>query len=348
METEIRYLDFLEQDLLRAAEFEKAQTPAALAPRRRHVNWLGVAAGLVGLLLVAGIVGGLSQGGSQESRDSGGMAGLPAGEGTMVPGVAPRAGPSSGDQVDQGLLTPTINWQARYGVAHGASSPMGDLTKIIRKGELTVTVPRDGIGKAVDDVTSVADDQGGFVFSSSVGEHAGNLVLRVPASRFDATVTALRQLGTVKEVTVSAQDVTADFVDLTARLRIAKGRFRVLFGLYARATSIEQTLRVQNALDDTQLRIEQIKGQLNVIENQTSQSTIRVSLREQGAPNPLAENVETPSIGGAWDRAIAGFFGVIAAVVIGLGYLIPLAFLALLVWFVVRLGRRRRGASPAP
>jgi hypothetical protein len=173
-------------------------------------------------------------------------------------------------------------------------------------------------------------------------------VLRVPAAKFDASVSALRQIGTVKEVTVSAQDDTADLVDLSARLKIARGRLHVLFGLYDKATSIEQSVRVLNALNDTQTRVEQIQGELNVIENQTSQSTIRVSLREQGAPNPEAENVDNPSVGNAWDRAIAGFFGVIAAVVIGLGYLIPLAILALLVWFVVRLARRRRGASPAP
>jgi hypothetical protein len=194
----------------------------------------------------------------------------------------------------------------------------------------------------------IVDGKGGFVFSSSVGERAGSLVLRVPASRFDSTVTALREIGTVKDVTIASQDVTADFIDLKARLNIALGRRDVLERLYDEATTIEQSLRVQNALDETQLRIEQTQGELNVIENQTSQSTIRIELTEEGAPDPQTQDVRNPSVGNAWDRAIAGFFGVISAVVIGAGYMVPIAILALLVFLVVMLVRRRRAASPAP
>ena len=54
--------------------------------------------------------------------------------------------------------------------------------------------------------------------------------------------------------------------------------------------------------------------------------------------------VETPSIPNAFERSFAGFVGVIAGVVIGLGYLIPVALLAALVWFVVVRVRRRREA----
>jgi hypothetical protein len=336
MGTQIRYLDLLEEDLLRAADFEVVERRDQAEPRRRG-HWLGIAAGLVAFLLVAGLVGlvaGNNGGLLQAGKITHGAAQAPAGQGTTAP--APADIPQS--------LIPGL-----HGLGpEDASGLIGDLTKIIRSGDLSITLPREGLGNAIDEVTSIADEKGGFVFSSSVGERAGSMVLRVPAEQFDTTVTALREIGTVKDVTISAQDVTADFIDLNAHLNIARGRLNALEGLYAQANSIQQTLRVENALNDTQLRIEEIRGQLNVIENQTSQSTIHVSLREEGAPNPQVQDVENPSIGGAWDRAIAGFFGVIAAVLIGLGYLIPIAILALLVWFVVTLVRRRRGASPAP
>ena len=337
MEMKIRYLDQLEEDLVKAAERERTWAAALETRRMRHVPWLGIAAGLVAFLLVAGLVGALIKGGSQESaRPAAGSAtGGPALDRSVRPGdqlhTAPNASPAP-------FLAPELNDLGSRAQQGG----LADLTKIIRKGDVSVTVPRDGLGKAVDAVTAIADKEGGFVFSSSIGQRAGTLVLRVPAKRFDATVTALRGIGTVKDVTISADDLTAEFVDLQARLDIAEGRYKVLFGLYDKATTIEQTLRVQNALDDTQLRIEQIQGQLNVIENQTSQSTIRVSLREAGVRDPQPQDVRNPSVRNAWDRAIAGFFGVISAVVIGLGYLVPLAILALFVLLVVALARRRR------
>jgi hypothetical protein len=344
METDIRFLDLLEQDLKRAADFEAAQSPAPSAGRKKHMNWVAIAAGLVAFLLVAGLVGFLARNSQDFSAES-----APAAQGTTVAGE-----PASDGGGTRQLLPPTgMNFEPTAGASglpslNAGSGKTNDLTKIIRKGDISLTLPRNGLATAVDEVTAIADEKGGFVFSSSVGERAGNLVLRVPADRFDATVTALRALGTVKDVMISSQDVTADFIDLNARLKIARGRLHVLEQLYDQATTIEQTLRVQNALDDTQLRIEQTQGQLNVIENQTSQSTIQVSLREEGLPETQTQDVRNPSVGSAWDRAIAGFFGVISAVVIGIGYVVPIAILALLVLLVVTLVRRRRAPSQAP
>jgi type IV secretory pathway TrbD component len=71
-------------------------------------------------------------------------------------------------------------------------------------------------------------------------------------------------------------------------------------------------------------------------------ATIRMSMREKSVePEEIIEN---PSLSTAVDRSVAGFFGVMAAVVVGFGYLIPVAVLVLVVWFVVRQVRRQRTA----
>jgi hypothetical protein len=162
----------------------------------------------------------------------------------------------------------------------------------------------------------------------------------VPAPNFDETLRALRALGAVEVESVHGEDVTADYVDLHANLRIARARREVLLGLMADAVSIEQTIRVQNALDETQLRIEQLQGQLRLLEDRTSLATIDLRLREQGV-EPESE-VEKASIPNAFERAVAGFVGVIAAIVIGLGYLLPLIALGLVGWFVMTHVQRRR------
>jgi hypothetical protein len=311
-----------------------------------------VVAAAAAFLLVAGVIGGLTK--LTSSSDS--AATSVAGSGTFhdvgkaANGAAVREGstrPLAGFQPQAGASSaPTVSDQAGSPTGVGQGSSAVNLSKIIRTGSMSVTVPREGLGTAVNDVTAIADKQGGFVFSSSIATRSGLLVLHVPAKRFDAAMTALRRIGTVRGVSVSAQDVTNQFIDLNARLKILEGRRRALQKLYLRAVSISETLRVQGALDQTQQGIEQIQGELNVIENRTSESTIRIQLREAGVPSVTTQTpVHTPSIGNAWDHAVAGFVGVIAAVVIGLGYLIPLAILALLVWLVVTLARRRRAAS---
>jgi len=105
---------------------------------------------------------------------------------------------------------------------------------------------------------------------------------------------------------------------------------------------------VQNALDDVQLHIEQIQGQLRYLDNQVAESTLKVDMRERTPqderPVPVeqkTDEVQNPSLGRAWDRAIQGFLGVIATIIVGFGYLVPLLVIAGLVALIVTLVRRR-------
>jgi hypothetical protein len=158
---------------------------------------------------------------------------------------------------------------------------------------------------------------------------------------------ALRQVGLVQATSVTGKDVTAEFVDLNARLQNALDQRDALRSLMAKATTIAETLTVQSHLQNVQLQIEQIQGQLHYIDNQVAESTISVSLHEKNAPHPMqqATSVKNPSLGTAWDRAVQGFLNIIAAIVVGLGYLIPLGILALVVWLITLAVRRRRAAS---
>ncbi len=234
----------------------------------------------------------------------------------------------------QGLEAPAIE----------GSIPVQDPSRIIRTAQMTVVIGRNAFDEKFAQAQNVAEVNGGFVQTSTGRERSGTLTMRVPSRNFSSALAGLRALGDVLVEKVEGQDVTAEYVDLQGRLKIAESRLDVLFGLMERATTIEQTIRVQNALDDTQLRVENIKGQIKLLKDRTSFATIRAELREEGV-EPQEAEVENPSLPTAWDRAIAGFIGVIAGVVIGLGYLIPILVIAAAVWFAVVLLRRRRRAA---
>ena len=68
---------------------------------------------------------------------------------------------------------------------------------------------------------------------------------------------------------------------------------------------------MQRQLDNVQLQIEQIQGNLNFINDQVAEATVRVDLHEQNsAPDVESNMVENPSLGSAWDRAVQGFLNV--------------------------------------
>ncbi|HEX9693656.1 MAG TPA: DUF4349 domain-containing protein [Actinomycetota bacterium] len=304
---------------------------------------------IIGFLALAGIVGYVATwGGGLQSRQS-------AGGGVAAASRAPEkaVGRVGGDQVVSGVPMPgAVNEDAAGAAAGGGLSSVGSLPPIgpdiVKTAGISIEVKRDGFETAFNAATTIAGRYGGYVEGSSmqgIKAKSGELRIRVPASAFDQAMNDLRGLGSVEGQSISGQDVTSQFVDLDARLRTWEAQEAVLLRLMRRATSIESTLRVQNQLQDVQFRIEQIKGQLRLLENQTSLATIDVSLREVGAVVGVRKTAagERPSLGEAWDRAVDGFLGVIFAVVVGLGYLIPLAAIA----FAIGFGYRRYRARPA-
>ncbi|MGH2683110.1 MAG: DUF4349 domain-containing protein [Actinomycetota bacterium] len=215
---------------------------------------------------------------------------------------------------------------------------------VIKTADLRVEVRRSTLRDAVGDVTAVAGRHGGFVLSTQVAganARSGLLVIRVPAERFEVALAEIRDLGTkVLRETVAGEDVGQEFIDLEARLRNWRAQEVVLLRLMNRAQSVTDTIRVQRELQQVQLEIEQIRGRLRYLEDQTTMSTITVGLREAGAaaaqPNPL---------GRAWEQAVRSFLVIVTGVIVGAGLLMPFAVLLVAGWIVFRFLRPRLGTA---
>ena len=327
METSIGYLNQVHGDLLAAATRELrggVQRPS----RRQLPN--GLVAASIAILVAAGLVGAIVRTGGIGSDDSTPASG---GDGAGATGATGTTGGAVEEPGFGGVPLPTPAPPSDDG------QPGAPGVRVIRTAEVSLVVQRDGFDQRFGEAVDAAEANGGYIQDSRTRDRAGTLTIRVPAENFDDTLRAIRGLGTVEVESIRGRDVTADYVDLRARLRIGKSRREVLLRLMNKAVSIEQTIRVQNALDETQLRIEQIQGQLRLLDDQTSLATISLNLREQG----VSAEVETASIPNAFERSAAGFVGVIAAIVIGLGYLLPIVLIGLACWFVwMRVQRRRR------
>lgn len=339
MDTTIGYLEQVRSDLLNAGfrEVRRRRRPM----RGRISSRALVAAAAAVVIVAAGGIGWLVTNGGileQGSGSGGGNAALePAGP---MPSAVPGEHRLS---LFESLPTWYANVQVQNESASADAIVVAGASRVIRTAEIGLVIPPDSFGERFADAVSVASDHGGYVQNSTTRDRSGNLIVRVPADEFNATLQDLREIGNVEVQSIRGQDVTADYIDLRARLRIARARLEVLLGLMGDARTIEQTIRVRNALDDTQLQIEQLQGQLRLLDDRTSLASIQIGLREEGV-EPAAE-VDTPSIPNAFERSVAGFVGVIAGVVVGLGYLIPVVALSLAVWFVVLRVRRRRAEA---
>ncbi|MFL5767957.1 MAG: DUF4349 domain-containing protein [Actinomycetota bacterium] len=378
MNTQIDYLEELREDLLSAAWREADRAPARrrFSRTRRLSRGNLIAACLATVLVLSAGVGWIALGGdhtptllrpqsdmlqktlkeraseNQQLHDAAGAEPAPSvppsdqsshvgaayTTGGAATAGAEKAVGAQGDGADKGSGAAAAGAET--------SAPAADFTRIIKTAQVgLVVLTTASLEDRFDAARSVAHRNGGFVTKSSIQPGTtGEIVIRVPARNFDATITSLEKLGSLEHESINGQDVTSQFVDLQARLSIAQTHRDVLEKLLAKAHSPEQIVRMQNLLDDAQLKVEQLQGEIRLIKNQTSKATIDLSMRMAGVALPLHGEVKHPGLGSAWAHAIAGFFGVVFAVVVGLGYLVPIAVILVIAWLVFRRVRRRESA----
>jgi Domain of unknown function (DUF4349) len=368
--TDIEFLNELRDDLMdAAARTQAARRPVPgvriLRPARRPLStWKVVAAVAALLVVIAGIVGYLAAGGP----------GLPT-AGTqaaskqlsVAPGSAPRAvaGPASdyafGPHLRYGLGAggqpavhgPDRNPNKQATVPGSGSLPAGVPgigPSIIKTADLYLRVAKDSFQRQFEQATTIAERYGGYVQTSSTSgtkRHSGDMVIRVPADKFALALADLRSLGTVLSQQVSGQDVTSRFVDLGARLQNALTQAASLRRLLNEAPNVSATLRVNAVLTDVQLRIEELRGELRLLRNRADLGTIHLSMVEPGAQQqaPSLPPVQKPKLDRAFQKAVAGFLGVISSVVVGFGYLLPILVALVVVWLIVRRVRKARAVA---
>jgi hypothetical protein len=270
----------------------------------------------------------------------------PAGEDEYTLGAVGTSGRSTDStggvgEGGGGTVAPSEATPSLSGISGARPSPGGALAspRVIKTARLRIEVEEDSLGATFADVERLAGRSGGFVsdsFTRSNPARSGELTIRVPAPLFESVVGELKSLGTVESQRLSGVDVTADFVDLGARLRNWEAQEHVLVRLMGEANTINESLQVQRELQGVRMEIERIRGQLQVLRDQTDLATISIAIHEPGVEEEPSED------DGAWDRALAAAGAVFEAMIVGLGYLLPIAGALLILWFIARAVRSRR------
>ncbi|HVA59552.1 MAG TPA: DUF4349 domain-containing protein [Mycobacteriales bacterium] len=217
--------------------------------------------------------------------------------------------------------------------------------RVVKTGSVDLTVGRTQVGPTLTRIESVAAGDGGYVASSDSQEGgtdpSGQVTLRVPAGQFESAVAAIRGLGKVTSAGESGQDVTAQYVDLGARISALQASRSTYLEILAKATTIGDILAVQQQIDAVQQQLEQLQGQQKLLGDQSDFGTLTVSVSVAGtAPAGPPSGLHK-----ALDRALHSFVVGLEDLVAALGplllVLLGLAALALLARIGWRVTRRR-------
>lgn len=151
---------------------------------------------------------------------------------------------------------------------------------IVRTGSLNLEVAElDGV---LVRARAAINGLGGYVSNSQRtngdGQTLATIIYRIPAARWDDALDALAALSTrvVAEDTRSVE-VTAQVVDLDARIANLRSTELALQGIMARATRISDVLEVQAQLTQVQGEIERLTAQRNHLADQAAFATLAVA-----------------------------------------------------------------------
>ena len=305
--------------------------PRTLTTRRTSRPRLAAAAA-TGLLLALLALTGCSGGGVQDASSK-----AAGGSGTT-------SGGGAADLAAPGEPAPTA--RARTVVRTQAVVRTGSVVMTARRVDKVLGEVHDlvvGMGGSVDRAETEHDRQGRTTRSE--------VVVRVPVARFDTALSAVKRLGKVEHSSDDAKDVTTEKIDVDQRVATLENSLEDLHRYQRRAKDVTELLKFEDMITQRQSELQSLKAQQSYLDDQTTMSTITLSLSTPERYVPPPDALEDA---GFLSGLKAGWHSLGDVVVVGLtvlGALLPFLAAALVLGVPVLLGVRallRRRAAPAP
>jgi hypothetical protein len=278
----------------------------------------------------------------------------------LLPDVRPAAsaprGGSGSSGGSRGSGTSSRANAVAPGIASGGSAAKAGAASIDRSivvtGTVTLTAsnPISSAQTAVTLVEAAGGRIDGRTETAAANGDLGSatLLLRIPASKLNATLDQLKKLGRADRVQIQSTDVTNQTQDLDSRVTASRATIARLLQLESTATDTTNLIAIETAIGDRQAELESMEAQQRGLADQVSMSTITLEVRSDAAAPPTKPADFWSGLSTGW-AAFAGFW---AAVLVAFGVLVPWLALAGIVAATVLLvlrnvGRRARPAPPA-
>jgi len=241
------------------------------------------------MILATGITACGSSAGRSKQEPAPGSAGRTTASNAAKP-AAPMAAPAPAGPAEQkrdmaqGQSVPPVG-------PISSGSPQATDRKIIMNAEMEIKVKEaDGV---IAKISAAAKTSGGYVQDNrqqgtKQQGRSIQMTLRVPAGSYDSIVTLIAGLG--EEVLSRREwtdDVTAEYLDLDARIKTQEVHLDQLQKLYSKGGTIKEMMELEQEIARVTSDIESMKGRFRFLTHQVDFSTITVRLYEPGSATPI-------------------------------------------------------------
>ena len=186
--------------------------------------------------------------------------------------------------------------------ADDASSPapknqVSRRPQLIKKANLSLDVEsvdesfkkvREIVSAQQGDVLSLDDRGGDKVEGLGQNRRQIRFEMRVPAQNLDEALDALTELGEVRDRSITTDDVSAQLVDIQARVNNSRKSEAALQEIMSRSGEISDVLEVSRELSQVRQEIEQMAARQESLKAQVRYSTISLSLESIVEPSSVS------------------------------------------------------------
>jgi len=167
--------------------------------------------------------------------------------------------------------------------------------------------------------------------------------IRVPNQNFENLIAEIVKIASrVDSKVITAEDVTAQYVDAQARMKAKKVVELQYIELLKRANSIDDILNVTQYLRQIREEIEAKEGQLKYIDDQASLSTINLYVYESFTPSEVKRQGFWAKVG---ESFVDGWNGILA-LIIGLINIWPILIIfGILIFFIIKKIRKSKNKN---
>lgn len=154
--------------------------------------------------------------------------------------------------------------------------------KIIQNAELSLQVK--DVTAAADKIIELNKSTGGYTVNSHIFRNedrvSADLSLKVPQHKLNSLIAAVSEYGEVTDKVISSEDVTEEYYDSEARLKVLQAKEERLLSLLNKANNITDIISIENELGQTRSEIEVLSGRLKYLSNTTDYSLVNISLQQ--------------------------------------------------------------------
>lgn len=215
--------------------------------------------------------------------------------------------------------------------------------KIIK--EATLRFETDNLETAFTQIQKAVTTNKARIINDSEGKDYAtvfrNLTVKVPSQNFDRFISDISKGVSYFEVkSISAEDVTEQFIDLTSRLKTKKKLEERYLEILKKANKVSEILEIEEQISTIREEIEAKEGQLKYLESRVSESTITIEFYKTIAEK---EGVKISYGSKLWTAIKSGFYS-LSDLLISLLSVWPFVILFVILVYFIRKRLKRKKA----